>query len=110
MALRDWDRRLIAPETALMLVGDVGVYFTAERAELGQFAPEGGGAGVPDQLQINLRCCQCDQSVTMLAATQDITAARIDGQPLTLGELMSDILRHQVMAHDQPLSGGKSHG
>lgn len=106
MALRDWDRRLIAPEDALRLTGDRAVYFTAERAELAQFAPEGGGAALPDQLQINMRCGQCHQSVTMLAAEQDVTAARLEGGETTIGDLMSDVLRHQVTAHDQSLSGG----
>lgn len=109
MALRDWDRRLITPESALWLTGDHGVYFTAEVAELSQFAPE-GGARQPDQVQINLRCAECRQSVTLLAAIADLMAPRVEGQPTTLGDLMSDILRHQVTAHDQSLSGGRANG
>jgi hypothetical protein len=109
MALRDWDKRLITPETALALTGDRGVYFTAEVAELSQFAPEGGGARQADQVQVNMRCAECRQSITLLAAA-DLMAPRAEGQPTTLGDLMSDILRHQVTAHDQSLSGGKGHG
>jgi hypothetical protein len=110
MALRDWDSRLISPESCLRLVGDVDVFFTAERADLAQFAPEGGGPVLPDQLQINMRCAACGQSITMLAAEQDVTAPAIQGGETTIGDLMSDVLRHQVTAHDQSLSGGKAHG
>jgi hypothetical protein len=110
MALADWDRRLIAPERALWLAGDWAVYFTAEVSNLSQFAPEGGGPPQRDQIQINMRCRQCGQSITLLAAEPDLTAARVEGGDTTAGDLISDVLRHQVMAHDQPLSGGKSDG
>jgi len=110
MALRDWDSRLIAPERALWLTGDRCIYFTAEIANLSQFDPEGGGPPQRDQIQINMRCRACDQSITLLAAEPDLMAPRIAGGDTTAGDLISDILRHQVMAHNQPLSGGKSDG
>lgn len=109
MALADWDRRLIAPETALRLTGDIGVYFTCQRADLSQFEPEGGGPRQADQIQINMRCRVDGQSITLLAVAGP-AEPEVSGQETTLADLMSDILRHQVMAHDQPLSGGKSNG
>lgn len=109
MALADWDRRLISPETALRLTGDTGVYFTAQRADLSQYEPEGGGPRQPDQLQINMRCGQCHQSITLLA-TAGLAEPEISGGVTTIGDLMSDVLRHQVTAHDQKLSGGSGHG
>jgi len=110
MALADWDSRLIGPERALRLTGDLPVFFTAEVAELSQFSPEGGGQSQPDQVQLNMRCRACGQSITLLAATPDLVAPRVEGGDTTLGDLISDVLRHQVMAHDQPLSGGSRHG
>jgi hypothetical protein len=107
--LREWDARLITPEACLWLVGDLGVYFTCQRADLAQFEPEGGGPRQPDRLQINMRCCQCRQSIVMLA-TAGTAEPEVSGGQTSIGDLMSDILRHQVMAHDQPLSGGKAHG
>ena len=107
--LADWDARLIAPETALRLVGDLGVYFTCQRADLAQFEPEGGGARQADQLQINMRCGQCHQSIVLLA-TAGAAEPEVSGAETSIGDLISDILRHRVMAHDQPLSGGKAHG
>lgn len=109
MPLADWDRRLIAPETALRLTGDVGVYFTCQRADLSQFEPEGGGPRQGDQIQINMRCSADGQSITLLAVAGP-AEPEVSGQQTTLGDLMSDILRHQVMAHDQPLSGGAGNG
>lgn len=110
MPLRDWDSRLITPESALWLTGDRAVFFTAEVAQLSQFAPEGGGPAQPDQIQLNMRCRECGQSITLLAAERDLTAPRVAGGDTTAGDLISDILRHQVTAHNQSLSGGKAHG
>jgi hypothetical protein len=107
--LRDWDARLITPDAALWLVGDLPVYFTCQRADLAQFEPEGGGPRQADQLQINMRCGECRQSIVLLA-TAGAAEPEVSGAQTTHGDLMSDILRHQVMAHDQPLSGGKAHG
>ena len=107
--LREWDARLITPEAALWLVGDLGIYFTCQRAELSQFDPEGGGPRQGDQLQINMRCSACHQSIVLLA-TAGPAEPEVSGGETTHGDLMSDILRHQVMAHDQPLSGGQAHG
>jgi hypothetical protein len=109
MVLADWDRRLIAPETALNLTGDIGVYFTCQRADLTQYEPEGGGPRLADQIQVNMRCSACHQSITLLARA-GLAEPEVSGQETSLGDLMSDILRHQVMAHDQPLSGGRHHG
>jgi len=110
MPLRDWDSRLITPESALWLTGDRAVFFTAEVARLSQFEPEGGGAAQRDQIQLNMRCRECGQSITLLAAEPDITAPRVEGGDTTAGDLISDILRHQVTAHDQSLSGGSRNG
>lgn len=109
MALSDWDRRLITPEAALTLTGDVEVYFTCQRADLSQFEPEGGGPRQPGQIQINMRCSGCRQSITLLAVAGP-AEPEVSGGATTIADLMSDVLRHQVMAHDQPLSGGKANG
>jgi hypothetical protein len=114
--LADWDPRLLAPETALHLTGDWPIYVSCERADLGQFDMEGGGPSPQGaQWQVNLRCAAppCNgRSITLLASVpeSEIRDGSIAGAPTDLGELMSAILRHLVMAHDQPLSGGKAHG
>jgi hypothetical protein len=107
--LRDWDARLITPETCLRLVGDLPVYFTCQRSELSQFEPESGGPRQGDQLQINMRCRACGQSIVLLARA-GAAEPEVCGGDTTMGDLMSDILRHQVTAHDQKLSGGAPRG
>jgi hypothetical protein len=100
--LADWDPRLITPARALELAGDWPLIATAERAQLSQFEPEGGGPRQPDRWQINLRCAKDDRSVFMLG---DDTP----GPPMqsTIGDLLSGVLRHLVMAHDVSLSAAE---
>lgn len=91
--LADWEPQLITPARALELAGDWPLIATAELAGLSQF--EGG----IDKWQINLRCAKDDQSVAMLG---DDTP----GPPMqtNLGDLLSGVLRHLVMAHELPLN------
>ena len=117
MALADWDPRLMTPARALALVGDWPAYASVDLAELSQFEPEGGGPRQPDQWQAHLRCGQCHQSVTMLASFQTVTGLAnglasvlaagppaMHGDATTMGDLLSAVLRHLVMAHDVSLS------
>lgn len=98
--LADWDPRLISPDRALMLAGDWPVYATYELAELSQFGTE-TDPGQPDQWQINLRCRRCEQSCGLLS---DATGP----YQTNVGDLLSGVLRHLVMAHDLSLSAGGS--
>ena len=109
MALADWDPRLITPGRALQLAGDWPVYFDAGQARLSQYEPEAGGQRLADQWQVNCRCGKDHQSITMLGRF----SLREDGAPewvefasTTVGDLLSDVLRHMVTAHDLSLSGG----
>ena len=95
--LADWDPRLITPARALELAGDWPLIATAELAELSQF--EGGQA---DRWQINMRCAKDDQSVAMLGDDTPGPPAQT-----TLGNLLSGVLRHLVMAHELPLNRGQ---
>lgn len=111
MPLNQWRAGLMSPERALWLTGDHPVYVSCERAELSQFVMEGGAPPQSDQWQINLRCALpgCDgQSITLLAAVpeSEIRDGTLAGPPTDLGEIMSAILRHRVVAHNQSLSGG----
>ena len=101
--LADWDPRLITPARALELAGDWPLIATAELAELSQYETEGGGPPQADRWQINRRCAKCGQSVGMLG---DDTP----GPPMqsTIGDDLSGVLRHLVMAHDVSLSRGES--
>ena len=92
--LADWDPRLITPARALELAGDWPLIATAELAQLSQF--EGDQA---DRWQINLRCAKDDQSVGMLGDDMPGPPAQT-----TLGDLLSGVLRHLVMAHELPLN------
>lgn len=91
MGLADWDPRLLSPEKALRLAGDWPLYATDELAELAQFGSQ------PDRWQINLRCRKDGQSVALLGDGTSHTT--------TVGDLLSAVMRHMVMAHDVPLSG-----
>lgn len=104
MAIADWDARLLSPARALELAGDWPVYASVEIAALSQFEPEGGGdQRIPDQWQVNLRCRKCDQSCGLLGAGQ--TAYQT-----TIGDLLTGVLRHLVMAHDVPLNKAAQEG
>ena len=94
--LADWDPRLITPARALELAGDWPLIATAELAELSQFEGD-----QPDRWQINLRCAKDDQSVGMLGDDTPGPPAQT-----TLGDLLSGVLRHLVMAHELPLNRG----
>jgi hypothetical protein len=112
--LADWDNRLITPARALELAGDWGIFFDLELAELSQFEPEAGGKTLADRWQVNMRCGQCRQSCGQLGTVGP------DGfvpAPTSIGDLLSGVLRHTVMAHDQavnaaaePLPPGVHHG
>lgn len=99
--LADWDARLITPARALDLAGDWPLYASAELARLSQFEPEGGGPSQDDRWQINLRCAKDHQSVAMLGDDTPGPPAET-----TLGDVLSGVLRHLVMAHDVSLSAG----
>ena len=101
--LADWDPRLITPARALELAGDWPLIATAEQAILSQYETEGGGPPQPDRWQINLRCAKDDQSVGMLGDDTPGPAMQT-----TLGDLLSGVLRHLVMAHELSLSRGES--
>jgi hypothetical protein len=111
MSLAEWDARLILPARALELVGDLGVYASVEWADLEQFHAEGGGTLQASRLQVNLRCADCDQSCGLLGQGKP---GRLDGTPdgfrTSLGDLLSGVLRHRVMAHDLPLNRGSDDG
>jgi hypothetical protein len=104
VALADWDPRLMSPERALRLVGDTRLYIGIGMARLSQFAPEGGGEAQPDRMQVNLRCQADGQSVMLLADSSDLVLAD-NVTSFTMGEMLSAVLRHLVMAHDVSLSG-----
>ena len=110
--LSDWDPRLISPERALRLTGDWPVRVTCEYALLSQFEPEGGGPGQqPDRVQVNLRCGRCDQSVMLLGSgAPGELLIPVAAVATTAAEIMSAVLRHLVMAHDQPLSAAAEEG
>jgi hypothetical protein len=111
--LADWNDRLLSPERALRMAGDWPVWASAELAELSQFQMEGGGPGQADRWQINLRCgaerhgggAVCGQSCGMLG--ENTGAAPV---LTSIGDLLSGVLRHMVMAHDQPLNGASDDG
>jgi hypothetical protein len=101
--LADWDARLLTPARALELAGDWPVYADLELAELSQFEPEAGGKTLADRWQVNMRCRACRQSCGQLGAWG------ADGYvpaATSIGDLLSGVLRHMVMAHDQALSAG----
>lgn len=98
--LADWDARLITPARALELAGDWPLIATAELAALSQYE---GDMSQADRWQINLRCAKDDQSVAMLG---DDTPG--PPQQTTLGDLLSGVLRHLVMAHELSLNRGES--
>lgn len=101
--MSSWDSRLITPDRQYSLVAEWPYYTTFELAELSQFEPEAGGERRPDQLQLNLRCGRCDQSMGVLPQSRAGMAQ--------VGDLAAGVLRHMVMAHDVPLSGaGKAAG
>jgi hypothetical protein len=107
VSLRQWDARLITPSRALELVGDLGVYASQEWADHAQYEPEGGGPAAPGRWQINLRCQECGQSCAMLAQGRPgelVGVADTDAFTTSLGDLLSAVLRHRVMAHDLPLN------
>jgi hypothetical protein len=56
-------------------------------------------------MQNNLRCGECGQSCGLIGQAEP---GRLDGVPdgfrTTLGDLLSAVLRHRVMAHDQALN------
>lgn len=115
--LSDWDARLIDPERALWLAGDWPFALDVQLAELSQFEGEAGGSIQPDQRQANLRCLAvahnhpdrvCDQSIIMLARQGD--GMRQAATNTSVGDLLSAVLRHMVMAHDVPLNGGSASG
>lgn len=95
--LADWDARLITPARALELAGDWPLITTAELAQLS--TQQDGGT---DRWQINLRCAKDDQSVAMLGDDTPGPPAQT-----TLGDLLSGVLRHLVMAHELPLNRGE---
>jgi hypothetical protein len=76
-----WDERLISPERAMRLVLGTELYLDVS-----------GGVA-------HLRHVPCNQSVGMFWQR--------DCRPMTTSpdDLIAAILRHMVMAHDQPLSG-----
>jgi hypothetical protein len=113
MPLSDWDPRLISPERALRIAGDWPFYHTLELARLSQFEMEGGGAPLPDQWQLNLRCGkpECMASITKVLDTQQLNPdTGHAGDLLDAGTLLSAVLRHLVTAHDVPLSGSGEGG
>jgi hypothetical protein len=113
--LADWNDRLLSPERALRMAGDWPVWAAAELAELSQFQMEGGGPGQSDRRQINLRCGaerhgggrMCGQSCGLLGEDNGPGTAIV---LTSVGDLLSGVLRHMVMAHDQPLNGASDDG
>jgi hypothetical protein len=101
MPLADWDARLMSPARALELAGDWPVFFDLELAELSQFEPEAGSGTLADRWQVNMRCARCRQSCGQLGAVQ---AAGFAPARTSIGDLLSGVLRHMVMAHDQAVN------
>lgn len=77
-----FDRRLMTPARLLELAGSCRLEFSEP--------------GIP---LLWLDCADCRKGIEQL--TDDRGAA----YPVTAGQLLSNVLRHQVMRHDLPLSG-----
>jgi hypothetical protein len=112
--LADWNPALLSPERALQLAGDWPLYASAETAELSQFEMEGGGH-LADRPQINMRCGHerhgggpmCGQSCGLLGENRGPDTVPV---LTSVGDLLSGVLRHMVMVHDQPLNRSANDG
>lgn len=103
-----WDPRLITAERALELVASVGLFVTADWAELAQFEPEGGGPPQPDRGQFHMRCATCGRSVRLLGEgppnQETVQLNEITPFPFDIPGLITGVLRHLVTHHDVPLN------
>lgn len=82
-----FDHRLMTPAKLLELAGNIPLRFSEP--------------GIP---LLWLDCEQCGKGI------EQLTDGRAEACRVTAGQLLANVLRHQVMRHDLPLSGGHDGG